>query len=302
MFLQERAITKVINSNNIENDQPAQTTASKQRRKPKLADGCYHVFLDVGANIGIHSRFLFEPDLYPDSKTSVETLAREFGYPRDNLDYCAFSFEPNPKFEQRNLDLQQAYETMGWRYIPIFAGAANSDGNFTFYHSAFGKEPWETGFSATAKKTVYGDDAEARIVPIVRLASWIRNEVEGRLLPKPHSKVGSEPKVIMKLDIEGLEYKVFPDLLTTGALCNNIHFLMGEFHHKRGNHNYYPMNITEDGTHALKDRLEGRAFADELLHLIGATDSCMTRYSLDDDESYLTDPHPLPSPTNQTAR
>ena len=163
-------------------------------------------------------------------------------------------------------------------------------------------DPVETGFSASAKKTLYGDDAVAVVVPIIRLASWIRNEVEGRLLPKPHSKVGSEPKVIMKLDVEGLEYKVFPDLLTTGALCNNIHFLMGEFHLKRVHHNYYPINITEDGKHVVKDRNEGRTFMNELLHLIDATDSCKTRYSMDDDESYKTDPHPLPSPSNQTAR
>ena len=28
------------------------------------ADGCYHVFLDVGSNIGNHVRFLYEPQLY----------------------------------------------------------------------------------------------------------------------------------------------------------------------------------------------------------------------------------------------
>ncbi len=37
----------------------------KNRRTPKLADGCYHVFLDVGSNIGVHGRMLLEPHLYP---------------------------------------------------------------------------------------------------------------------------------------------------------------------------------------------------------------------------------------------
>ena len=34
----------------------------------KLADGCYHVFLDVGSNIGMHVRFLLEPHKYPQAK------------------------------------------------------------------------------------------------------------------------------------------------------------------------------------------------------------------------------------------
>ena len=30
----------------------------------RLGDGCHHVFLDVGANVGVQTRKLFEPDLY----------------------------------------------------------------------------------------------------------------------------------------------------------------------------------------------------------------------------------------------
>ena len=292
-FILQRSIISKI-TNGVENN--VLPTQSTNQRQPKLADGCYHVFLDVGANIGIHARFLFEPDLYPDSTTSVAAFAREFGYPRDNRDYCVFAFEPNPKFKQRHRDMEKAFQAMGWRYTPILAGASNADGNFTFFHSAFEKEPWETGFSATASKTLYGHDAIQKNVPIIRLASWIQKEVEGRRLPKRHSNNVSEPKVIMKLDVEGLEFKVFPDLLTTGALCNNIYFLMGEFHYAAGNHNYYPMNVTADGKHVLKDRKEGKKLATDMLHLIDVTDTCMTRYSLADDESYLTDPHDLPSP------
>ena len=51
--------------------------------QPKLGDGCYHVFLDVGSNIGVHARFLYEPDLFPESRSSVATFAKEFGSPRD---------------------------------------------------------------------------------------------------------------------------------------------------------------------------------------------------------------------------
>lgn len=281
--------------------------APPTRRKAKLGDGCRHVFLDVGSNIGIHARFLFEPSKYPESSSSVAAFDREFGSPRDNRDYCVFAFEPNPKFERRHLDMQEAYASIGLRYVPIFAGASDADGNFTFYHSAFEKEEWETGFSAVTPKTLYGHDATAKTVPIIRLASWIRDEIQDRLLPddvddgRPRSTTynahgNAEPKVIMKLDIEGLEFKVFPDLLLSGALCDNIYFLMGEFHHAPGNHNYYPINLTSDGSQVLGHRKEGEALAHQMLHLLDVTENCMTRFVLDDDESYLTDPHELPGP------
>jgi len=299
------SLEQMMTSNFLNTDNAAtalQHSSTGSRRRRKLGDGCYHVFLDVGSNIGIHARFLYEPERYPDSLSSRAAFAREFGSPpRDNRDYCVFSFEPNPKFEKRHYDLERAYAAMGWRYTPIIAGASDADGNFTFYHSAFEKEEWETGFSAVTPKTLYGNDATPKTVPIIRLATWIREEIGGREIPTTrYSEEYSDPKVVMKLDIEGLEFKVFPDLLTTGALCNNIHYLMGEFHHGPGNHNYFPINLTSDGTHILNHRKEGEKLAHQLLHLVDITENCMTKISLEDDESYLNDPHDFPK-SNQTA-
>ena len=56
-------------------------------KKTSLGDGCYHVFIDVGSNIGMHARFLFEPDKFPRSKTSVAALQQQFGLLRDNRDF-----------------------------------------------------------------------------------------------------------------------------------------------------------------------------------------------------------------------
>ena len=106
----EKILTLTTNDYNNNKKEGVATTTTRQS---KLGDGCYHIFLDVGSNIGIHARFLYQPDRYPDSKSSVKSFAKEFGYPRDNRDYCVFSFEPNPKFEQRHLDLQEAYRAVG---------------------------------------------------------------------------------------------------------------------------------------------------------------------------------------------
>lgn len=271
-------------------------------REKRLGDGCYHVFLDVGSNLGIHGRFLFEPDVYPDSQSSVSHFGREFGMDRDNRDICVFAFEPNPKFAQRQLDLAAAYQAMGWRYHPLLAGAADRDGNMTFYHTHMeNNEKKENGFNAVAPKTLYGDAATPKTVQIYRLATWLKREIHDRILPnKPYMDV-MEPRVVMKLDIEGIEYKVFPDLLLTGALCETIHFLIGEFHYSPSHTNYFPMNLTSDGRHSLNSRKDAQNLATSLLRLVDASENCMTRYSLEDDESYSDDgmDFPKPPPTEE---
>ena len=39
--------------------------AAPKGTQPQLADGCGHVYLDVGSNIGVQVRKLFEPEKYP---------------------------------------------------------------------------------------------------------------------------------------------------------------------------------------------------------------------------------------------
>jgi len=286
-----------------------QASSNKTRdERPPLGDGCYHVFLDVGSNVGLHGRFLYEPQKYLKSTSSVKAFARVFGNERDNRDYCIFAFEPNPIFHQRHLQLEQAYKAMGWRYHPIFAGASNVNGNMTFHHTYQADNPklagQELGFSAVAR---YGDQYQSQSVPVLRLATWIIREIRNRKIPQSvYSKSQQSllradwntPKVVMKLDVEGVEYVIFPDLLVTGALCDTIDFLMGEFHHDKRNHIMYPMNLTVDGKYKLNDQKEGETFASQMLRFVEITKAnCKTAVSLEDDESYGSDPNPLPKPT-----
>ena len=59
-------------------------------------DGCYHVYLDVGSNIGVQVRKLFEPHLYP--KAKVQKIFDHFFGPIElrSESVCAVGFEPNP--------------------------------------------------------------------------------------------------------------------------------------------------------------------------------------------------------------
>ena len=67
-----------------------------------FSDGCYHVYLDVGSNVGVQVRKLFQPDLYPGS--GISRIFREFFggvRERDAGKICAIGFEPNPGHENR---------------------------------------------------------------------------------------------------------------------------------------------------------------------------------------------------------
>lgn len=274
------------------------------RRKKRLADGCYNVFIDVGANIGVHTRFLYEPEKYPRTKAAAAHFAQHFGLDRDNRDYCSFAFEPNPTHKERHLEIQAAYERMGWHYYPIFAGAGDADGNMTFYHM-HDNSKMEFGFNSLRTHNIRGQAGEAEIVPVIRLAMFLLEEIRDRTLPeKVYGEYASVigPKVVLKMDIEGMEYIVLPDLVTSGALCQTVDFCFGEFHPQ-----YFFFPIDRKETHGglyLANKNEGRAFGATLVRALDSSQQCKTIYSMEDDESYLKDQDdagraiPFPEPPN----
>ena len=68
----------------------------------------------------------------------------------------------------------------------------------------------------------------AQNIRLVRLADFLKNVVSRRNLPKaPKGKM--PPRVLMKMDIEGSEIDVLPDILFNGGL-GAINGLMIEFH------------------------------------------------------------------------
>ena len=61
-------------------------------------DGCQHVYLDVGSNIGVQVRKLYQPELFPNASV-LEVFDGAFGRManRNLSQLCAVGFEPNPK-------------------------------------------------------------------------------------------------------------------------------------------------------------------------------------------------------------
>lgn len=299
-------------------DEPQAAT----KRTKKLGDGCYHVFLDVGANIGMNGRFLYEPEKYPVAKVH-RAFDRHFGKPaaRDNRFVCIFAFEPNPAHRERLVRLQNAYNRLGWRYhyLPFAAGDRNE--TLTFFKQDNDLRN-EISFSV-----VRGGPKAENVpvkVPTVRLSSWLREHIEGRRIPDPKETPTASraeapdddaddandptsawnddgasagpPKVVMKFDVEGTEYILFPDLLFTGTLCSVVDFVFGEPHHWKGA-NVFPDQKTGKGGLKLNSREEALAFFSNLRRAFASlrNSDCKTEpISIMDSEEYLMDGIPLP--------
>mmetsp|Transcript_21284 Transcript_21284/g.65426 ORF Transcript_21284/g.65426 Transcript_21284/m.65426 type:complete len:332 (-) Transcript_21284:51-1046(-) len=189
---------------------PACVRAVRWARQPRLGDDCKHVFFDVGANVGLHGRFLYEPQLFPRNKYHT-VFPKVFGPDwRDKEKACVVAFEPNPAHRAWLTRQAAAYTMQGWRYVAVFAAVgAGVDRNatLTFYRQDNGlKNDW--GFSI---KNTYGGPAAAKYeVPFVDLSTFLHHHV-GR------SKKSNDQVVLMKCDIEGSEFVVIPQLLKTGA-------------------------------------------------------------------------------------
>lgn len=116
----------------------------KETEKENLLDQCYHVYLDVGSNIGIQIRKLFEPSKYPDAAVhsifdlNFGTFKNRFPEGKDKK-VCAIGFEPNFQHTPELTKLEKTYNGCGWK-VKIFTETAVSDhnGEANFYFSRYG--------------------------------------------------------------------------------------------------------------------------------------------------------------------
>jgi len=290
-------------------------TRDPKQRKPKLGDGCRHVFLDVGSNIGVHSRILFEPSMYP-IKNNTNSIAansgvakfsarnffeEEFGLEDDrvNTEICIFAFEPNPKHIQRQRELEKVYSNMGWRYHFLPVGVSDVDSEITFYHIGKGNKQLERGFTMIKERC--NRKCEPERVKVYRLSDWINNEIHDRIIPENNRAIDKTiaPRVIMKMDVEMGEWILLPDLISSGILCQSIDTLLGEFHtytHRRD----FPMHFPNNNF-TLKTHLEAGILKRQMMKMIEHNMICSTKIVEADDESYELDGIPYPDGTEDSS-
>jgi len=209
-----------------------------------MLDGCYHVYLDVGSNIGVQIRKLFEPEKYP--KGGIHSIFdKYFGTPKERRDevegrvVCAVGFEPNSYHTEYLKRVERSYNRCGWRVTFMTeTGVSDHDGTSRFYtDDAYEMFEWGGGILSPDVSTIAKDNAVDKTgkpymnVTLMRLSDFLRNVVGTTALPRQsgaHS--GAHPaQIVMKVDIEASEMDVLPDLIFTGGL-QFINVLMVEWH------------------------------------------------------------------------
>ena len=107
-------------------EETPEAEAAEEQRNP-AADGCTHVYLDLGSNSGVQIRKLFEPDLYTNViKTHgvpaiLPVFERFFGNNRTR-DACSFGWEPNSAHTDRLADLEVLRACMHGGFVVLHVG------------------------------------------------------------------------------------------------------------------------------------------------------------------------------------
>jgi hypothetical protein len=253
----------------------------------KDADGCYHIFVDGGANIGVHGRFLYEPNMYPDAKVAHKLYNYTFGPPetRDNRDFCVFELEANPAHYPQLKEKEDAYARLGWRYKVMNVGLSDRYETITFYGR---NDEYYNEWGFSTKK--FFDGAKQVDVPTIRLSSWLKEHVLPRKLPsKVYGQYNKDgPVILVKLDIEGSEFVVLPDLISSGVFCD-LDLVFGELHGKNAPYNFPGLDVP------LQTQEQAKDFERVIVNMIKSLRMCKASFLIEDDESYVHDGVPLPT-------
>ena len=264
--------------------------ADLRERVRHATDGCVNVFVDAGANIGVHTRFLFEPAKYPHSHFT-KVFKRSFGSIASNGMApltCSLGFEPNPRHIERHKALERAYKQMGWRYSFFpFALGVNTSEDLVFYENPRVGQGAQSEYWGFSTKQLHADQSEVR-VPSASFDTVLA-QIGKRRLP---GHADHHPRVLVKMDIEGSEFAVVPQVMMSGSLCRVVDYISVEWHAR-----FAPLRLhskqrldlgTQRGATSVKSLLQA-AMADG-----GRAAGCLTDVFEVDDESYLHDGMPLP--------
>lgn len=218
--------------------------------------GCQHAYLDVGSNIGVQIRKLYEPALYTGYDPKMRELAKRFGVdseptaaeraagivkgvewwnttsrvlpifeehfgPAPRCRVCAIGVEPNPRHEARHKQVQEALQAAGMGALWLSRTAANTvDGELSINLGwAGGKEVNDVGLSIYARGRPK-DQVTVRSIDLAKLISFVRSELHrGHKNSLPPTPASPHARIVMKVDVEGAEYNIMPHLVASPAKC-----------------------------------------------------------------------------------
>lgn len=262
---------------------------------------CKNLFLDIGSNLGVQVRKLFEPDSYPGAHL-VSHFNRHFPMEGSwRTSTCALGFEASPNHAPRHRKMEEIYSKLGWKVLFLSPVAVStSNGFLDFYidppnNSKGGRETEKSkyGFGSSAVPKVWkAVNGKMRIHPEVQNVLSLQQpkvdhvrstkvraiDLSEALRPVCKLRKEKQVRVIAKMDIEMSEYRVLPKLLIDGTLCCIDHLFI-EWH------------SSPESPYMLK-------FEEVFKEMLGSPEmrlSCGVEVHELDDESYAKDGVPWPT-------
>jgi FkbM family methyltransferase len=223
-------------------------------------EACIHHFLDLGSNAGVQIRKLYEPDRFMQSSSSSykrprkggDTLSPssaaskgskfqsqlmqafdEFFGPAGksrNRAVCAYAFEPNPIHAPRLSEMEAIYASLGWnmKYFPYAVGHRNGSFPLLRENSRFDQAAVLVKNASLFKHSKIGAHNTVQ-VDVIDLVEFIESRIS-KSGPRLHIEDTNAGRVIIKMDIEGEEYKLLPNLIASGVLCRHVDAIYVEYH------------------------------------------------------------------------
>ena len=201
---------------------------------------CEHLYLDVGSNIGVQIRKLFEPHKYPGAPVHTmfdASFGAASGGKRCRV--CAIGVEPNPRHRKRLAQLQRRLSAAGVGVMVFEAAAGAADGVASLQFGARKSAYEDAGASALGIGRYKGsDEVQVRMLRLSRIVRAARAALDASASAAATTTAGSTAgstaavargQILMKLDVEGSEWTVLPDLMQTGALCA-VDQIFAEYH------------------------------------------------------------------------
>jgi hypothetical protein len=177
---------------------------------------CLHFYFDFGTNVGIQIRKLYEPELFLgseilpifDSYFGVATSRRTPGT------VCAIGVEPNSAHEDILKKIESSYNNKNW-FTRIYTRSGvglsygwmllKSDGDKV-------NKEWGAHLVSTSDEVNSSTPGAVRLLDVVEI---IRGVTKNGI----RSKFKNSRKVVVKVDIEGMDRKVIEYMKTSGVLC-----------------------------------------------------------------------------------
>ena len=242
------------------------------------------LYLDVGTNRGVQLRKLYEPELFlakntrdqsipqamlagfmHEMRATMQLMNESFG-PTPRCGVCAIGVEPNPSHYDHLKQVTRNLRAMGYAAYVVFAAASTAAGtaqlgNRDQSRFAGGLNSPSLGLAAnilpsrgsTKEHTHAGaaKNATTVTVPTIDLAHLMRHLL--RRLDRHRDSTLARPTslpVVMKMDVEGVEYELLPHLLKAeGSPLCRVRHLIYEFHPEN-----VGMNVSEG--FALEERFK----------------------------------------------